>query len=244
MYKRQTETDIDVEIEDSLNTDNSIRNTDSFNITSSFNTQTLNDYSSTIGVRQYQTNVGDLDFGGLFGPANAAGVTGAMGGYAGKHGGSEVEIEVEIDNRSLNLDQSVNQAVSTGDGSGVSQVFGQTANVAFGDESVAAAGDVTYDYSQVNVEIGDISIGNTEIETRINDSFNDFSENYQLDVEVEIEDSFNQYTSTTDLDVQIEDSFTSEIDATYQNTFEWENSGNLFSPGSAATGGENFELEF
>ena len=38
------------------------------------------------------------------------------------------------------------------------------------------------------------------------------------------------------------DEWSSDVDV--DNTFEWENSGNFFSPGSAATGGENTELSF
>jgi len=184
-------------------------------------------------VRQYNAGFGALNLGGLFGAA----------AHGGPHGGKGGGGDVEIDNRSLQLDQSVNQAVSAGNGGGINQIFAQNATVAFGDDSIAAGDDVDIDNSEMDIELGDISIGNTDIDTRINDSFNDFSQEYEMDVELEYEDSFNDNSTHTDLDVDIEDSFTSEIDATYENSFEWENSGNLFSPGSAATGGEN-EIEF
>ena len=133
--------------------------------------------------------------------------------------------------------------VSAGNGGGVDQVFAQNATIAFGDDSIAAGDDVEIDNSQMHLDLGDINIGNTDIDTRINDSFNDFSQEYEMDVELEYEDSFNDNSQHTDLEVEIEDSFTSEIDSTFENSYEWENSGNLFSPGSAATGGENLEID-
>ena len=33
-------------------------------------------------------------------------------------------------------------------------------------------------------------------------------------------------------------SFTTEIDETFNNSWEWENEGNIFSPGAATTGGD------
>ncbi len=199
---------------------------DSFNVTSSFNQQTLNDHSTTVGVRQYQTNVGDLNLGGL----------GGKGGFG--HGGGA---DLELDNRSLNLDQSVNQVINTGHGGDVSQDFSQTANVAFGDNSMAAGDDIDVDNSSVNMEFGDIWTGNTWTTTTISDSFQDNSVDNDYDWELEIEDSFNDQSTNVDLDVEIEDSFTSEV--TELNSFEWENEGNIFSPAAATTGGEvEFEL--
>ena len=240
-------TNVDVDINDSFNTDNStdddivdsfnkswdnsVRNQDSFNVTSSFNTQTLNDHSTTIGVRQYNSGFGDFNLGGLLGGAAPL----AAKGHAGAGGG----FDLDLDNRSLQLDQSVSQVIQTGDGSAVTQAFAQNATVAFGDESIAAGNDVNIDNSVFEWKMGDVNIGNTAIDTRINDSFNDFSKNYDLDLDVEVADSFNDQSQYTKLDLDIEDSFTSEVDNTFSKSLEWENSGNIFSPGAAATGGDS-----
>ncbi len=230
----------DDDIVDSFNKhwDNSIRNQDSFNVTSSFNTQTLNDHSTTVGVRQYNAGFDDFNLGGWLGGGGVAPTAMGLGHGHHGHGGG---LNLELDNRSLQFDQSVNQAIQTGGHSSVSQAFSQSANVGFGDGSIAAGGDVSIDNSVFEMKMGDINIGNTAIDTRINDSFNDFSTNYDL----EIEDSFNDNSTNTNIEVEIEDSFTSEIDNTFSKSIEWENSGNLFSPGSAASGGENeIEVDF
>ena len=231
-------TNVDVDLADSFNdnSDNSVRNQDSFNITSSFNTQTLNDHSTTttVGVRQYQANNGDFNLGGLFGSASAAG----FGGGHGKPGG-DYEANISIDNSSFVFDQSVNQVISTngGDlGGNVIQGFSQTASIAFGDNSIAAGRDVNIDNSVVDFDFGDVNIGNTHVNTTITDSFNDFSHNF----EVEFEDSFNDYSTHTNVQdsFQVNDSFTTEIDDSFNNSWEWENEGNIFSPGAATTGGD------
>ena len=240
-----TNVDVDVDVDASDNSDNSvndsnndnsvndnrvddsIKNQDSFNITSSFNHQTLNDDSTTVGVRQYQTNVGDFNLGGL------------MGGKGWGHGGGAGD--VNIDNRSVNFDQSVNQAISTGHGGDVSQDFSQSASLAFGDSSIAAGGDVSIDNSSFSVSVGDVNIGNTAINTTITDSFKDYSTNYDYDVDVDIDDSFNDNSTNTDVDVDIQDSFTSEY--TDNDSFNWSNSGNIFSPHGATTGGETTEVD-
>ena len=258
-FKDQSDnsTNVDVDVKDSFNTDNStdddivdsfnkswdnsVRNQDSFNVTSSFNTQTLNDHSTTIGVRQYNAGFGDFNVGGLLG-GGASSLQTAKG--AGGHGAG-AGLELDLDNRSLQVDQSVNQVIQTGDGSGVTQAFAQNATVAFGDDSIAAGRDVSIDNSVFEWKMGDVNIGNTAIDTRINDSFNDFSKNYDLDFELEVEDSFNDQSTNTNLDLEIEDSFTSEIDNTFSKSIEWENSGNLFSPGAAAGGSEvETEIDF
>jgi hypothetical protein len=219
--------------------DHSVRNQDSFNITSSFNQQTLNDDSTTVGVRQYNAGFENLNLGWL---PSAAG-KGLAGG--GKGGG---DFDLSIDNRSLQLDQSVNQAIQTGHGGDVTQAFRSDATVAFGDGSIAAEGDVDIDNSVNTFTMGDLNVGNTSIETNINDSFNDYSTEYEIEFELEIEDSFNSYNEETTIKVDdsfndtfvVEDSFTSEIEASSANSWEWTNSGNIFSPSS---GGE-VEFEF
>lgn len=226
--------DLEVEIEDSFNEDDSVRNTDSFNVTSSFNTQTLNDYSTSIGVRQYNTGFGDLNLGGL---------TGMSAGKGYGHGGGAGDVDVSIDNRSLQLDQSVNQMIETGDGGVVDQDFSQDATVAFGDGSMAAGDDLSTTETNIDVTIGDIYTGNTWTTTTISDSFQDHSVENEWEMDVDIDESFNDESETTNLDVDIEDSFTSEVDATFENSWEWENEGNIFSPAAATTGGET-DIEF
>ena len=86
---------------------------------------------------------------------------------------------------------------------------------------------------------------NTDLDStvKVDDSFQDNSVSNEWEMEVEIEDSFNDESTQTDIDVEIEDSFTSEVDATFENSWEWENEGNIFSPGAATTGGET-DIEF
>ena len=225
---------VNTDFDDSFNEDDSVRNTDSFNITSSFNTQTLNDDSTSIGIRQYNTGFGDLNLGGL---------TGMAAGKSYGHGGGAGGVDIDIDNRSMQLDQSVSQIVEAGNGGGVDQEFNQEATVAFGDESIAAGDDVDIFESRIDVHMGDISMGNTWDTTTISDSFQDNSVSNEWEMEVDIEDSYNDNSQHTDLDVEIEDSFTNEIDSSFENSMEWENNGNIFSPGAATTGGET-DIEF
>lgn len=65
-----------------------------------------------------------------------------------------------IDARSTIVDQSVNQNIWT-NGGDVTQIFDQDAVVASGDQSVAAGDDATVVDSEVDVDISDVSIGNT-----------------------------------------------------------------------------------
>ncbi|PKI89290.1 hypothetical protein CW368_13230 [Actinomycetales bacterium SN12] len=64
-----------------------------------------------------------------------------------------------IDARSTILDQSVNQNIWT-EGGDVTQVFDQEAVIASGDNAVAAGGDATVVDSDVDVTVGDVSVGN------------------------------------------------------------------------------------
>ena len=66
-----------------------------------------------------------------------------------------------IDARSTIVDQSVNQNIWT-NGGDVTQIFDQEAVVASGDEAVAAGDDATLVDSEVDVTVGDVSIGNTD----------------------------------------------------------------------------------
>ncbi len=65
-----------------------------------------------------------------------------------------------IDARSTIVDQSVNQNIWT-NGGDVTQLFDQEAVVASGDEAIAAGEDATLVDSDVDVTVGDVSIGNT-----------------------------------------------------------------------------------
>ena len=70
-----------------------------------------------------------------------------------------------------------------------------------------------------------------------------YSTEMDMEWDLEIEDSFNDQSTNTEVEVEVDDSFTSEVDAAFDNSLEWENSGNIFSPGAATTGGEA-ETEF
>lgn len=83
-----------------------------------------------------------------------------------------------IDNRSTIVDQSVNQNIWT-EGGDVTQLFDQEAVVASGDEAVAAGDDATIVDSEVDVTIGDVAVGNTDIDG----SFNDTGEDADADAE-------------------------------------------------------------
>lgn len=65
-----------------------------------------------------------------------------------------------IDARSTIVDQSTNQNIWT-NGGDVTQIFDQEAVVASGDGSIAAGDDATAIDSDVDVTIGDVSVGNT-----------------------------------------------------------------------------------
>lgn len=108
------------------------------------------------------------------------------------------------DNRSTVVDQSVNQNIWT-EGGDVMQIFDQQANMAIGDESNAAGRDI--DHSSTDIDAGDIAIGNTDMDTAIDGSFNQDFDSTQVDVDVTIDDSFNTNTESTDVDVDVSDSF-------------------------------------
>jgi hypothetical protein len=72
-----------------------------------------------------------------------------------------------IDARSTIVDQSVNQNIWT-EGGDVTQIFDNEAVVASGDEAVAAGDDATIVDSEVDVTVGDVSVGNSTA----NGSFN------------------------------------------------------------------------
>jgi len=65
-----------------------------------------------------------------------------------------------VDARTTIVDQSTNQNIWT-EGGDVTQIFDQEAVVASGDEAIAAGGDATLVDSEVDVTVGDVSVGNT-----------------------------------------------------------------------------------
>jgi hypothetical protein len=65
-----------------------------------------------------------------------------------------------IDARTTIVDQSTNQNIWT-NGGDVTQIFDQEAVVASGDEAIAAGDDATFVDSEVDVTVGDVSVGNT-----------------------------------------------------------------------------------
>jgi hypothetical protein len=65
-----------------------------------------------------------------------------------------------IDARTTIVDQSTNQNIWT-NGGDVTQIFDQEAVVASGDEAIAAGEDATFVDSEVDVTVGDVSVGNT-----------------------------------------------------------------------------------
>ena len=65
-----------------------------------------------------------------------------------------------IDARSTVIDQSTNQNIWT-NGGDVTQIFDQEAVVASGDDAIAVGDDATFVDSEVDVTVGDVSIGNT-----------------------------------------------------------------------------------
>ncbi|HSO68642.1 MAG TPA: IniB N-terminal domain-containing protein [Arachnia sp.] len=110
-----------------------------------------------------------------------------------------------IDNRSTIVDQSVNQSIwAEGD---VLQVFDQETVLAVGDASMAAGNDATVDSSHNDTTIGDVSIGNTETNVEIDESFNDESLTADVTLNQSAENSFNEAPVNVEVDTEIDDSF-------------------------------------
>ena len=77
-----------------------------------------------------------------------------------------------IDARTTIVDQSTNQNIWT-NGGDVTQIFDQEAVVASGDEAVAAGDDATFVDSEVDVTVGDVSVGNTTNDGSFNNTGTD-----------------------------------------------------------------------
>src|SRR6187431_6047 len=77
-----------------------------------------------------------------------------------------------IDNRTTIVDQSTNQNIWT-EGGDVTQIFDQEAVVASGDDAIAAGDDATLIDSDVDVTVGDISVGNTTNDGSFNNTGTD-----------------------------------------------------------------------
>lgn len=98
-----------------------------------------------------------------------------------------------IDNRSMIVDQSINQSIwAEGD---VMQYFDHEAVLALGDGSYAAGNDNNVDNSRLDLNAGDINIGNTHVGIDVADSFNDQSTH--TDVDVNTKGSLNDNSSST-----------------------------------------------
>lgn len=74
-----------------------------------------------------------------------------------------------IDARTTIVDQSTNQNIWT-NGGDVTQIFDQEAVVASGDGAIAAGDDATFVDSEVDVTVGDVSIGNSTAEGSFNNT--------------------------------------------------------------------------
>lgn len=110
-----------------------------------------------------------------------------------------------IDNRSTIVDQSVNQSIwAEGD---VLQVFDQETVLAVGDASMAAGNNAVVDSSRNDTTMGDVSIGNTETNVEIDDSFNDESLTADVTLNQSAENSFNEAPTAVEVDTEIDDSF-------------------------------------
>ncbi len=176
---------------DSLNTDNSTN--DSGNslewADGSYNTDNSHtDNSVNAGVREYNTGFG------AWGGASAAD-SGAAGG--GGH--------TEIWSSSTIVDQSVNQNLAV-DG-GVDQSFDNSSVTASGEGSIAAGGNVDWDYSvdeSSNFSAGgDINIGNETTITTITDSMNEYNLDYSYtdsSTVIDVTDSFNDFSENYSAD--------------------------------------------
>ena len=110
-----------------------------------------------------------------------------------------------VDNRSTIVDQSVNQSIwAEGD---VLQVFDQETVLAVGDASMAAGNDATVDSSETDTTVGDVSIGNTETNVEIDESFNDESLTADVTLNQSAENSFNEAPVNVEVDTEVDDSF-------------------------------------
>ncbi len=81
-----------------------------------------------------------------------------------------------VDARTTIVDQSTNQNIWTGGGD-LTQIFDQEAVVASGDDAIAAGEDATFVDSEVDVTVGDVSVGNTTNDGSFNNN----------DIEVDVE---------------------------------------------------------
>jgi hypothetical protein len=138
-----------------------------------------------------------------------------------------------IDNRATIVDQSVNQNIwAEGD---VNQIFDQEANIASGDNAVAAGEDASVDNSTTDVEVGDIAVGNEETNVDIDGSFNDETTSTETDIEVEAEGSFNDTATENNTDVAVDNSFNDTATADVDTSYEYDNSGNIESDDAYAS---------
>lgn len=122
-----------------------------------------------------------------------------------------------IDDRDTIVDQSVNQNIwADGD---VNQTFGNEANVASGDGSMAAGDDIGIDKTQDNSTTinagGDANIGNDTDVTDIDDSYNedtDASVDTDNSTDVSLDGSANDSSTNVDVDDSLNDTSTETTD--------------------------------
>lgn len=138
---------------------------------------------------------------------------------------STVANNFHIDNRSTIVDQSVNQNIwAEGD---VTQLFDQEAVFAVGDGSMAAGEDAQHDESDTEITIGDVAIGNDDIDVTIDESFNDESTDVDINTEADVDDSFNDESTEVDVDTEIDDSFNETETIEVEVETEIVNEGNI-----------------
>jgi hypothetical protein len=154
----------------------------------SYNTDnSVTDNSVNAGIREYNTGFG------AWGGASAADSGAAGGGHT------------EIWSNSTIIDQSANQNIAA-DGD-VDQSFANSSVTASGEGSIAAGGNVDWDYSvdeSSNFSAGgDINIGNETTITTISDSMNEYSLDYSYtdnSTVVDVTDSFNDFSENYSAD--------------------------------------------
>lgn len=143
------------------------------------------DNSVNAGVREYNT--------GVWGGAGSSSAAAAGSGHT------------EIWSSSTIVDQSVNQNLAV-DG-GVDQSFDNSSVTASGEGSIAAGGNVDWDYSvdeSSNFSAGgDINIGNETTITTITDSMNEYNLDYSYtdsSTVIDVTDSFNDFSENYSAD--------------------------------------------
>lgn len=122
-----------------------------------------------------------------------------------------------VDARSTVVDQSVNQNIWT-EGGDLTQVFDQEAVIAAGDQAIAAGNDVNAVDQDLDLTVGDVTVGNDTY----NDSFNDADPNGDSDAAPEPSEPAEPETPQTPTPLpepadELESDLTSASDDTYDS---------------------------